>query len=51
MRDYINDVILDEEIEAPIFVDAGMPKVLAFIVFLGAKGRVSEISAPEISSA
>jgi hypothetical protein len=34
------DLIPDEEIEAPIFVDAGLPEILTFVVFLGAEGWV-----------
>ena len=46
MRDDVHDVIdvvLDEKIKAPIFVDAGLPEVLAFVVLLGAKRRVSQV--------
>jgi hypothetical protein len=46
MRDDVHDVIdviPDEEIKAPIFVDAGLPEVLAFVVLLGAKRRVSQV--------
>jgi hypothetical protein len=36
----VTDVIPDEEIEAPIFVDAGLPQVLALVVLLGTERRV-----------
>ena len=32
----------DLEKEAPVVIDAGLPKVLRFVVFLGAEGRVVE---------
>ena len=41
--DDIVDIILNEEIKAPILVDSGLPEILAFIVLLGTKGWVPEI--------
>src|ERR1035441_8693870 len=46
VRDNIHDVISvvqDEEIKPPILIDAGLPNVLALIVFLGAQRRVPQI--------
>jgi hypothetical protein len=36
-------VVLDQEIEAPVLVDACLPEVPPFVVFLGAQRRVMEI--------
>jgi hypothetical protein len=40
------DVVLDKEIEAPIFVDSGLPENPAFVVFLGAERWAPEIISP-----
>ena len=45
MRDDVHDqvpIILDEEIEAPILVDARLPETPAVVVFLGAERWVVE---------
>jgi hypothetical protein len=44
MRDDVHngiDVIPDEKTKAPIFVDASLPEVLAFVYFLGEVGHFS----------
>src|ERR1039458_7312369 len=46
MRDDVHDqipIILDEEIKAPILVDARLPESPALVVFLGAERWVVEI--------
>jgi hypothetical protein len=46
MRDDVHDqvpVILDEEIKAPILIDARLPEALALVVFLGVERWVVEI--------
>src|SRR5664279_1845481 len=46
VRDDVHDqipVILDEEIKAPILVDAGLPEAPALVVFLGAERWMVEI--------
>ena len=46
MRDDVHDqvaVILDEEIEAPILVDARLPEASALVVFLGTERWMVEI--------
>ena len=50
MRDDIFNVIgvvHDGEIKTPTLVDAGLPQVLDFIVFLGAQRRVQEVESEE----
>ena len=46
VREDVHDVIgiaADEEVEAPIVVDAGLPEVLGLVVLLGAERRVTEV--------
>src|ERR1700678_2468905 len=46
MRDDVHDVIdviQDQKIKAPIFVDAGLPEILTLAILLGAKRRVSQV--------
>jgi hypothetical protein len=44
-RDVLQDVgvVLDDEVETPILVDASLPPVFAFVVLLGAEGGVAEV--------
>lgn len=37
------NVALDEKVEAPILVDAGLPQVLALVVLPGVQGRVVQV--------
>src|ERR1035438_4157440 len=44
--DYVHDVIgivLYDEIETPVFVNAGLPEIIGFVVFFRAEGRMPEI--------
>ena len=37
-------IALDGEIEPPVIIDARLPDITRFVVFLGTQGRVAEIT-------
>jgi hypothetical protein len=52
MGDELEDmvgIIEDREVKTPIFVDAGLPAVPGFVIFLGAEGRLMEVLCQELT--